>query len=147
MINRPVAGWPKDRRQPHREGQQLLDRLGLSHRLHHRPAKLSGGERQRVAIARAMINHPDVLLADEPTGNLDAQTSSQIMQLFREFHQAGQTIVMVTHDQQIADMADRTLTLASGQLDPLNHLERTSSANLLSPGLQTSSSDGAYADE
>ena len=97
--------------------QELLDRLGLSHRLRHRPAKLSGGERQRVAIARALINEPDVLLADEPTGNLDAETGQQILEVLKEFHQAGQTIVMVTHDQRIADGADQTLTLQKGLLD------------------------------
>jgi len=126
MINRSAMSWWGRRRQMQREGQQLLDRLGLSHRIHHRPAKLSGGERQRVAIARAMINRPEVLLADEPTGNLDAQTSGQIMELFCEFHQAGQTIVMVTHDQQIAESADRALTLSSGQLAASNHDEPAS---------------------
>jgi len=117
MVGRGAVAWWGVRAGLRRQGESLLDRLGLSHRLRHRPNKLSGGERQRVAIARALINEPDVLLADEPTGNLDAQTGGQILDLFKEFHRAGQTIVMVTHDQHIARAADRTLTLRSGQLD------------------------------
>lgn len=117
MINRPTFRWPRVRGQLQRQALALLDRLGLAHRIRHRPNRLSGGERQRVAIARALINEPDVLLADEPTGNLDAKTGDQILTLFREFHQAGQTIVMVTHDLRIAQAADRTLTLCSGRLE------------------------------
>ncbi len=95
----------------------LLESLGLGERLRHRPAKLSGGERQRVAIARALINEPDVLLADEPTGNLDSETGEQILKVFADFHQRGQTIIMVTHDRRIAEMADRTLVLTKGRLE------------------------------
>ena len=96
--------------------QMLLDQLGMSHRLRHRPNKLSGGERQRVAIARALLNEPKVLLADEPTGNLDADTGQQILDLFINLHKQGQTIVMVTHDQHVADLADRQLVLERGKL-------------------------------
>jgi len=117
MVSRPIVGWWPVRTEMRTRAQELLDRLGLSHRLRHRPAKLSGGERQRVAIARALINQPDVLLADEPTGNLDAETGQQILDVLKEFHQAGQTIVMVTHDPRIADGADQTLTLQKGLLD------------------------------
>ena len=94
----------------------LLDQLGMSHRLTHRPNKLSGGERQRVAIARALLNEPKILLADEPTGNLDADTGRQILDLFVQLHQQGQTIVMVTHDQHVADLADKQLILERGKL-------------------------------
>ena len=118
MIGQSVWRWPSARHEAKRKATKLLDRLGLAGRLRHRPAKLSGGERQRVAIARALINEPDVLLADEPTGNLDAETGDQIIDVLREFHQAGQTIVMVTHDPRIAQAADRSLTLRAGHLEP-----------------------------
>lgn len=94
----------------------LLDQLGMSHRLTHLPNKLSGGERQRVAIARALLNEPEILLADEPTGNLDADTGQQILNLFVELHQQGQTLVMVTHDPHVADLADKKLILERGKL-------------------------------
>ncbi len=97
----------------------LLDQLGMSHRLKHRPSQLSGGERQRVAIARALMNNPKVLFADEPTGNLDAETGRQIMDLLEKLHRdTGQTIVMVTHDRSLAREADRVLVLKDGKLEP-----------------------------
>jgi lipoprotein-releasing system ATP-binding protein len=96
----------------------LLDQLGLSHRLTHRPSQLSGGERQRVAIARALMNSPKVLFADEPTGNLDAETGRQIMDVLEKLHREhGQTIVMVTHDRSLAREADRVLVLKDGRLE------------------------------
>ncbi|MBB6430279.1 ABC transporter ATP-binding protein [Algisphaera agarilytica] len=96
--------------------ESLLERVGLKDRMKHRPAKLSGGERQRVAIARALINEPDVLLADEPTGNLDADTGRSILELFHELHAEGQTMVLVTHDDKVAEAADRVVTLVNGRL-------------------------------
>ncbi len=95
----------------------VLRRLDLSMRLHHRPAQLSVGERQRVGIGRALVNGPRVLLADEPTGNLDPATADQVMDLFRELNADGQTIVMVTHDPRLAEMAGRVVRLRAGAIE------------------------------
>jgi ABC-type lipoprotein export system ATPase subunit len=116
MISRGTLAWYANNRRLTERAEQLLSRVGLGDRLKHRPSKLSGGERQRVAIARALINEPDVLLADEPTGNLDLETSQSIMSLFQQLHREGQTLVLMTHDTHVAGLADRTLTLEAGQL-------------------------------
>lgn len=96
--------------------QTLIRRVGLEHRKNHKPFEMSGGQRQRVAIARALINQPSVILADEPTGNLDSKTSNEIMELLTELHQQGQTIVMVTHEDEIAKYAQRIIMMKDGKV-------------------------------
>ncbi|GFO96803.1 ABC transporter [groundwater metagenome] len=91
--------------------------LGLGDRANHKPAELSGGERQRVAIARALANEPEILLADEPTGNLDSKTGQEIMQIFNKLHDDGRTILMVTHDQGLAQSCDRIIRLKDGRIE------------------------------
>src|SRR5579871_2775692 len=98
------------------EAVQALERVGLKDRCHHLPSQLSGGEQQRVCIARALINDPKIILADEPTGNLDAQNEEVVLRLLREFHQQGRTIVMVTHDPVVARLADRRIELHHGKI-------------------------------
>ena len=116
QVGCAMGAWEGQRLHFQKRATELLDRLGLKERLRHRPAKLSGGERQRVAIARALVNEPEVLLADEPTGNLDAATGWQIIELLGQLHREGQSIVMVTHDDKIAAVADRRLHLDAGRL-------------------------------
>lgn len=96
---------------------ELLERVGLTHRIKHRPNELSGGEQQRAAIARALINSPELVLADEPTGNLDSVTGEGILEIFKDIHSVSKsTIVMVTHNEEIAKLADRTVFLRDGQI-------------------------------
>lgn len=109
------AGVPrKERRQ---RAEQVLEQTGLADRMDHKPNELSGGQRQRVAIARALVNQPTILLADEPTGNLDSVTSRDIMQVFDELHEAGQTIITVTHELEVSEHAERVITLRDGMVE------------------------------
>ena len=113
MIPALIAG--RKTQEAKKEAGELLARVGLSDRLSHKPSELSGGEQQRVAIARALINHPAVLLADEPTGNLDSRTKEEIHRLFFDLRDSlGQTIIIVTHDPELAAMCDRSLVMRDG---------------------------------
>ena len=96
---------------------KALENVGLSDRMHHKPNELSGGQRQRVAIARALVNSPALILADEPTGNLDSETSIEIMSLFQEIHKKGNTIIVVTHEEDIAKYAGRIIRLKDGIIE------------------------------
>lgn len=107
----------RPRKEAEAEAKRLLDFLGLSHRLDHKPSELSGGEQQRVAVARALINNPSVIFADEPSGNLDTASAENLHQLFFTLRQElGQTFVIVTHNEELANMADRKLTMSDGRI-------------------------------
>ena len=108
-VELPLIYAGQGARERRAQAVHALERVGLADRMQHRPNELSGGQRQRVAIARALVNQPSVLLADEPTGNLDSTTSGEIMQVFAEQHRQGQTIVMVTHEHDIAAHAARVV--------------------------------------
>jgi len=99
--------------------KELAGRVGLAERLHHRPTELSGGQMQRVAIARALANSPHILLADEPTGNLDSTTGKQIMELICSLHEEGKTIIMVTHEPEVAVYAEHRLHMKDGRIDSI----------------------------
>tara|TARA_B100000941_G_C28426496_1_gene511781 strand:+ start:81 stop:767 length:687 start_codon:yes stop_codon:yes gene_type:complete len=108
------AGYAKDDRI--KLAKQALKEVGLSDRVYHKPNELSGGQRQRVAIARALVNRPSIILADEPTGNLDSKNSNEIMKIFKRIHQKGNTIILVTHETEIAKNANRIIKLKDGQI-------------------------------
>src|SRR5690554_4352077 len=109
------AGYSKSDREE--KAMEALESVGLADRSHHKPNELSGGQRQRVVIARALVNNPSIILADEPTGNLDTKTSYDIMQLFQELHDKGNTIIMVTHEDDIAHYAHRIVRLRDGLIE------------------------------
>jgi putative ABC transport system ATP-binding protein len=113
-VEVPLMYGGVGRKERRERARAVLERVGLGDRMHHKPNELSGGQRQRVAVARALVNQPAILLADEPTGNLDTRTGDDIMRLFDELHSAGQTIVLVTHEPDIAERAHRHILLRDG---------------------------------
>lgn len=112
MVYQDVPGKRREKR-----AKELIEMLGLGERARHKPAELSGGQRQRVAIARALANEPEIILADEPTGNLDSKTGKEIMQIFDKIHSEGRTILMVTHDRELAGNCDRIIRLKDGKIE------------------------------
>ena len=109
------AGAPKSQR--HKRASEVLEDVGLADRMDHKPNQLSGGQRQRVAVGRALVNKPSIILADEPTGNLDSKTSLEIMELFGDIHKAGNTVILVTHEEDIAAHAHRVIRLRDGVIE------------------------------
>ena len=118
-VELPLYYLGRDAAESTQHATALAERVGLGDRVHHRPTELSGGEQQRVAIARALANDPSILLADEPTGNLDTATGRQIMKLLVELHQQGRTVVMVTHEAEVAAWASHRLHLRDGRIERL----------------------------
>ncbi|MGK0421955.1 MAG: lipoprotein-releasing system ATP-binding protein [Polaribacter sp.] len=113
----PAFIGKKSKKETEKKAKEILDFLGLSHRMNHKPNELSGGEQQRVAVARALINNPSVILADEPSGNLDSESAKNLHELFFKLRDKfGQTFVLVTHNEELAAMADRTLTMKDGKI-------------------------------
>jgi len=121
MIAHSALGWMRQRAALRKRATELLGRVGLGHRLTHKPSELSGGEMQRAAIARALVNQPHVLLADEPTGNLDAESGAEVIRLLRDLNQQeGLTIIMVTHNLDLAAETDRVVKLTNGRVEEFN---------------------------
>lgn len=113
----PAFIGKKSKKEAETRAKELLEFLGLSHRIHHKPSELSGGEQQRVAVARALINNPSVILADEPSGNLDSESAKNLHELFFKLRdEFGQTFILVTHNEELAEMADRKLTMIDGKI-------------------------------
>lgn len=120
----PMVYAGKGKEERTQRAKEVLEQVGLSDRLDHKPNELSGGQRQRVAVGRALVNHPSIILADEPTGNLDSKTSVEIMNLFDQIHSKGNTVILVTHEEDIAQHAHRVIRLRDGQIesDTLNKI-------------------------
>ena len=116
-VELPLVYAGTTARERRARAEEALQRVGLADRMHHRPNELCGGQRQRVAIARALVNRPSILLADEPTGNLDSSTSDEIMRVFESLHDEGQTLIMVTHEADIAAHAERVVVLRDGRVE------------------------------
>jgi putative ABC transport system ATP-binding protein len=116
-VELPIIYKGEGKRERALKAEKALAMVEMDHRMHHRPSELSGGERQRVAIARALVNNPSLLLADEPTGNLDSKTGQEILNLFHKIHSRGNTIIIVTHDMDIAEQAQRILFVRDGLIE------------------------------
>ncbi|OTA40464.1 MAG: macrolide ABC transporter ATP-binding protein, partial [Symbiobacterium thermophilum] len=115
-VEQPLLYAGVGARERRRRAREALERVGLGERLHHRPNELSGGQRQRVAIARALVNRPSIILADEPTGNLDSRTGEEILALFQELHAEGATVLIVTHEPDVAQHVNRIIRLRDGRI-------------------------------
>ncbi len=115
-VMRPLIYRGINAKERRKKALEVLDKLGLSERVDHIPSELSGGQKQRVAIARALVTQPSILLADEPTGNLDSKTTNEIMSLFDELHREGQTLILVTHEDEIAQHCHRVVTIKDGNI-------------------------------
>ena len=115
MLPLTYAGY--DKSEATEKAKSVLDKVGLDDRINHKPNELSGGQQQRVAIARALVNNPSISFADEPTGNLDTKTGEEIMNLFKELHRNGQTIIVITHENEIADQTERIITVKDGLIE------------------------------
>ncbi len=115
-VEIPLIYAGMSRKQRNKKALAILERVGLSDRIKHRPSELSGGQRQRVAIARALVNDPAIILADEPTGNLDTTSGGDILSIFKEMHSWGNTVIIVTHDNNVASKADRIIQIIDGKI-------------------------------